>query len=798
MAIKKIKKVKGPEVDFTVAAKIIEDVEVGSHLEKSFLEYAYLIILQRALPDARDGLIPAKRRILYAMDTLNLQYDKKHVKSARVCGEVMGIFHPHSSSYGTLVGMAQDFNMRVPLVDGHGNFGSIEDGPAADRYTEARLSRASSFLLGEIKEDSVDMKPNYDSTTFEPTILPAQFPNMLINGSQGIAAGMANKMPPHNPREIMNATRWLLKHPEATLEKLMTFVPAPDFPTAGIILGVDGIKQAYKTGRGKFHIRARYHIEPLPRGKNRIIFTEMPYEVGVETVIEKIKIGIESGKIVGIADALDSTDKDNGMMFIVETKAGINPAVLVESLFKYTPLETSYGINNTVVTPDDTPAELGLKELLQIFIDFRIETVRRRTQHRLSKREHRMHQIEALTRVLLDIDKAIKIIRESSNPEEARTGLMKTFKLDTEQADYVMNMQLRRLTKFDRLELENEATKLLREIVELKGILDDHDTLINLIDEEFKEVAKFLDAERKSEVSGMTLEEHKAVVTKAAKVSTAEIADEPCYISLSRKGQVVRNPKAARNTVSALTTTRGKFIAVTNKARAFRLESIHVGEKPSDLTRLLPESLNAGERVLTVIPVTLEEGKVGGLAMGTKAGNVKIQAPNWPKTQDEFNVMALADENDEILSARWVDDIEAYDLVFITSDSSLLTFPASKVRPQGSLTGAGVAGIKFSPEDVEIIEFNVISNAEKENAVVVSVSDAGNAKFTPYALYPQKGRATGGVRSMKFLKTESKVTFSTVGVNPILETEDGYAIEALPLDRRRDGSGKPLARIPAR
>lgn len=799
MAIKKTKKAAGPEVDFTIPAKIIEDVELGNHLEKSFLEYAYLVILQRALPDARDGLVPSKRRILYTMSRLGLHHTAKHVKSARVVGEVMGVFHPHGSSYPTLVGMAQDFNMRVPLVDGHGNFGSVEDGPAADRYTEARLARAASFMLEEIKEDSVDMKPNYDGTTEEPTVLPAQFPNLLVNGSQGIAVGMANKMPPHNPKEIIDATRWLLKHPDATLDKLMTFVPAPDFPSAGIIIGTDGIKQAYETGRGKLVIRARHHIEPLTRGKNRIVFTEMPYEVGVETVVEKIQEGIESGKIVGIADAIDLTDKDNGIMFVVETKAGINPDALVESLFKNTPLELSYNINNTVITPDDSPAELGLKELLQIFIDFRIETVVRRTKSRLKKRKHRLHQIAALMGVLLDIDKAVELIRGSANPDAARTALMKHFDLDEEQADYVMNMQLRRLTKFDRIELENEKAKLDKEVIELDEILANRSTLISLIDKELKEVSQVLDVERKSEVMGVDLDQHIKESKAAAKVVSVEIADEPCFISLSHKGSIIRSAKAPRNTKSTIaTTTRGRFVAVTDKGNAFRIDALHVGEKAASSASVLPSPLPKGEKVIALAGAQFEDGKTAALAIGTKQGIVKVQDPKgYPKTQDEFSVITLA-KGDEILGMRWMEKQEDYDFVFIKSSSNLLTFPASSVRAQGALTAGGVTGVKTEP-DAEIIDFSVVSHQEKEaGALVVSVSDGATAKFTPLSAYPPKGRGSLGVRTLKFLKGETKVVYSTIALNPVLVTEDGTTLEVLPVDPRRDGSGKALGGIPVK
>ena len=797
MALRKKTK-QTPTTDFSGVAKVIDKVSTQDFLEKSFLKYAYMVILSRAIPDARDGLKPVQRRVLHTMNTLGLTPEKNHVKSARIVGEVMGIFHPHGSSYLTLVRMAQDFALRLPLVDGHGNFGSPGDGPAADRYTESRLSPAATYLLDEVKEDTVMMQPNYDGTTVEPSVLPAQFPNLLVNGSTGIAVGMGCNLPPHNPDEVIAAARWLLTHPNATVERLMDFVPGPDFPTGALILGNDAIKEAYTTGRGIIKIRARHTVESIGRGKNQIIFTEMPYETSIEKVIEEIKKKIDEGKLQGIADAADFTDRENGIRFVVETKTGINPEVLAMDLFKLTSLEVSYGINNTVITPAGTPETLGLKELLQIFLDHRIETVRNRTVFRAKKKRDRLHHVDALLKALLDIDKVIKIIRNADDPASAQQQLMKGFKMDELQAEYVMNLQLRRLTKFNRLELERENEELKKEIAELDLLLSDETRLRKLISDELAAVGKKISTPRRSEIVGGSLAEHAQEAKKIAASATIELADEPCVISLTQKGSIVRNAKPARGAKStALTTTRGRFIAITNKGRGFRIDALHVGEKPVASSTVLPESLEKGEKVICLTPVALEEGKVGGLAMGTKQGIVKVLAPNWPKTLDTFDVMGLQD-GDEIIGSRWVDDNTKYDFVFITSDSSLLTFPAEKVRPQGALSAAGVAGIKYDPANAEVVDFSVVSAEEKEKALVVSVSDAGNAKFTPYKLYPQKGRATGGVRSLKFLKGETKVSYSTVTVSPTLVTEDGTTLEALPVDNRRDGSGKPLGGVPAK
>lgn len=800
MATRKKSTSNESRTDFSGVAKVIEKVPVHQFLEKSFLSYAYMVILSRAIPDARDGLKPVYRRVLYTMLRNGYTPEKNHVKSAKIVGDTMGTFHPHGSAYGTLVRMAQDHSMMVTLVDGHGNFGSPGDGPASDRYTESRLNAAAMMMLQEVKENAVPMIPNYDGSTEEPAILPAEFPNLLVNGSTGIAVGMGCNLPTHNPDEIIAATRWLLAHPDATLEKLMEFVPGPDFPTRGLIIGTDAIKQAYETGRGIIKIRARHTIESLGRGKSRIIVTEMPYETSIEKVIKEIKEKINLGKLQGVADVADLTDRTNGTRFVVETKMGINAEALVHELFSLTSLEVSYGINNTVITPSGEPETLGLKALLQIFIDHRLATVLKRTEFRLQKKRDRLHHVDALLKALMDIDKAIDIIRNSTDTTTAQQKLMKAFKMDDIQAEYVLNLQLRRLTKFDQHELENEKDRLLKEIAPLEAILNDDKVLRKTVSEELLAVGKKLTTERHSEIVGVSLAEHIAESKKAVASASVEIADEPCFISFNRNGKVIRNAKPARNALAvASSTTRGKFIAVTNQGRGFRLESLHVGEKAMDLAGLLPGGLNAGERLLTVIPTDLPEGSVGGLTMGTKNGVVKVQAPNWPKTMDEFSVIGLA-EGDEVLGARWVEDSTKYDFVFINNNSNLLRSKVEGLRPQGSLSAAGVAGFKFDPASEEILDFSVVSHEEIEGgALVVSVSDAANAKFTPLKNYPFKGRNTAGVRTLKLLRGEERLAFSTIATGePVLETEDGTVLAPLPVDERRDGSGKPLGGIPVR
>lgn len=792
---------------FVNDAKIIIDTPVNEEVSKSFMEYALSVVYSRALVSATDGLKPVGRRILFSMFRDGYTPDKNYVKSARTVGNVMATLHPHgdSSIYDAMGKLAQPWYTNVKYIDGYGNWGDAGGSdPAAARYTESKLDKNALLMLSEIKENTVDMKPNYDGEEEEPVVLPVQFPALVINGTFGLAVGFASRMAPHNPTEVLDATRWLLTHPNADLDKLMSFIPGPDFPTGGQIIGMDAVRSAYETGKGSIKIRATYHVETLGRGKHNIVFTEMPYGSKTTVIKKKLAEGIKSGKLQGIADVNELTDREQGIRLVIETKTGVNPEVLVLDIFKNTPLEDTFAINNVALVKEmingklgDVPKTIGLKEQLEIFIAHRVDVVTRRSQHRKDKRDARLHIIEGMLKALANIDEVIRIIRAASDSSVAQTNLIKKFKIDEIQADYILGIPLRRLTKFDQIELNEEKIKLTGEVKELEKILTDDKVLRTLIGDELSAVRKQLDRPRRSVLVGGSLAEHMEEVKKVSKNLSVEIADEPCFISLTHKGSIIRNAKPARGAKSvAATTTRGRFIAVTNKGRGFRIDALHVGEKASAVYQVLPEALSKGEQVACLLPLALEEGKVGGLAMGTRQGIVKVLAPNWPKTLDSFEVMSLQD-GDEIIGSRWVDDNTKYDFVFITNDSSLLTFPAEKVRPQGSLSAAGVAGIKIA-DGAEVIDFSVVSAEEKEKALVVSVSDLGNAKFTPYSLYPQKGRATGGVRSLKLLRGETKVAYSTISTNPSLVTAEGVALENLAVDNRRDGSGKPLGGIPAK
>ena len=469
----------------------IVDIDVSAEMSESFLEYAYSVIYSRALPDARDGMKPVQRRILHQMSEMGLRPDKGHVKSARVAGEVMGKLHPHGDGaiYDAMVRMAQPFSQRLPLVDGHGNFGSLDAGPAAMRYTESRLAPAALALVNESDENTVDFGPNYDGQLLEPLVLPAAFPNLLVNGATGIAVGMATNMAPHNLGEVIAATKHLIENPKATLKQLMKHVPAPDFPTGGEIVGLEGIEEAYATGRGSFKVRATVSIEKVTSRKEGIVITELPYNIGPEKIVEKIAALVKAKKIQGISDIVDLTDGQQGTKVVVEIKPAYDAQEVLEKLYALTPMEDAFSIN-AVALVQGKPLTLGLKDLLQVFIDHRIEVVRRRSEFRKAKAESRLNLVDGLLKAIIDIDKVIKLIRGSEDAAAAKDGLMKSFKLSDEQATYILDMPLRRLTKMSKLELETEQKELKETIAFLKKLLSSEEAIRKQVSDELSETAK--------------------------------------------------------------------------------------------------------------------------------------------------------------------------------------------------------------------------------------------------------------------------------------------------------------------
>src|SRR3954470_24942032 len=550
MARRKARTTRVDPAAFDRAGANVFDNSLKTEIEDSYLEYAYSVIHSRALPDARDGLKPVHRRILYSMNENGYRPTHAYVKSSRVVADVMGKYHPHGdvAIYDAMVRLAQDFSLNVPLIDGHGNFGSPDDGPAASRYTEARMSQAAMLLVGELGEDTIDFRPNYDGSLQEPSVLPAAFPNLLVNGTSGIAVGMATNMIPHNLGEVVAAARWLITHPSATLDKLMEFVPGPDLPTGGSLLGLDEVRRAYETGRGVVRMRANVETGPLEgsRGRQAITVTELPYGVGPEKVIEKITDEVNKSKrLTGIADVKDLTDRENGTRLVIECKVGVNPQALLADLYRLTPMEQSFGINNLVLV-DGQPQTLGLKELLEVFLRHRYEVVTRRSAYRKRKREERLHLVDGLLIALLDIDKVVKLIRASEDAQAAKDGLMQKFKLSEIQATYILDTPLRRLTKYDRLELESEQSRLRQEIAELSRILDDEEVLKKLVSDELAAIAKEFATPRRTTLIDGDLKE---VLAASVRAGPLEVADDPCQVILSATGLVARTAAESEEAV---------------------------------------------------------------------------------------------------------------------------------------------------------------------------------------------------------------------------------------------------------
>ncbi|WP_394768327.1 DNA topoisomerase (ATP-hydrolyzing) subunit A [Lacisediminihabitans sp.] len=796
------------------AGERIDTVDVSAEMEGSFLEYAYSVIYSRALPDARDGLKPVQRRILYQMTEMGLRPDRGHVKSARVTGEVMGKLHPHgdASIYDAMVRLAQSFILRVPLIDGHGNFGSLDDGPAAARYTEARLAPAAMAMTENLDEDVVDFVPNYDNQLTQPEVLPSAFPNLLVNGASGIAVGMATNMAPHNLIEVVGAARHLIDNPNASLDDLMSFVPGPDLPTGGTIIGLAGIRDAYETGRGSFRTRARVSVENLTARKVGLVITELPYMVGAEKVIEKIKDGVNSKKLSGISDVTDLTDRLHGTRLVVGIKTGFSPDAVLEQLFRYTPLEDSFNINNVALV-DGGPKTLGLRELLQVYIDHRISVVTRRSQFRLARKKDRLHLVEGLLVAILDIDEVIQVIRTSDDSEEARTRLIDVFDLSQIQAEYILELRLRRLTKFSRIELEAERDELMAAIAVLEELLSVPQRVRQLVSDELEQVAEQFGTPRRT----LLTEARPSVATSSSSRSAPvlEIADTPCLVLLSTTGRAIRvdlpdspsdaPPRAARRSKhdailsSIVTTSRAEIGAITSLGRLIRLTPVDLPVVPENSVQLAAGVRIADylaidgkrERVLALVSLTSEQP----IAIGTRQGVVKRLAPGDYPNRPDFEVIALK-PGDQVVGVR--QSGESDELLFITSDAQLLHFPASAVRPQGRTAG-GMAGINLGAK-AEVVFFGAIDPSADPVVATVSGStstiagtDPGRAKVSLLSEFPGKGRATGGVRAHSFLKGEDVLFAAWAGPSPALAVGADGSVRALPdAGAKRDASGTPL------
>jgi DNA gyrase subunit A len=788
----------------------IQDIDLSTEMQGSFLEYAYSVIYSRALPDARDGLKPVQRRILYQMAEMGLRPDRGHVKSARVVGEVMGKLHPHGDSaiYDALVRLAQEWALRVPLVDGHGNFGSLDDGPAAARYTEARLAAAALALTENLDEDVVDFIPNYDGQFQQPAVLPAAFPNLLVNGASGIAVGMATNMAPHNLIEVVAAAIHLLENPDATTEDLMEFVPGPDFPSGGILMGLDGVKDAYTNGRGALKVRGKTSIEPLGPRRTGIIVSELPYMVGPERLLEKIRDAVQSKKLQGISDVTDLTDRNHGLRVAIGIKTGFDPNAVLDQLYRLTPLEDSFSINNVALV-EGQPRTLGLKEMLSVYVGHRLEVITRRSRYRLRRREERLHLVEGLLIAILDIDEVIQVIRSSDDSEQARSRLRSVFDLSELQAEYILELRLRRLTKFSRIELETERDALLAEIAALRELLGSPVLLRAEVAKELDAAADAYGTPRRTLL--MNAAPPKPRATKGA--ADLQIADAPTVLVLSTTGRTVRvdlgegqelTVPARRSKHDAIlttieTTVRAELGALTSLGRVVRFSPVDLPSVPATSVQLA-----AGTPLRDYLGITTKGERIVGfvrfesetpIALGTAQGTVKRIVPATLPVRPDLEVLGLKPGDTVVGAAEAPDDAE---LVFVTTDAQLLHFAASSVRPQGAPAG-GMAGVKLG-SGASVLFFGVVDPTAE--AVVATVSggdsilpgtDPGRAKVSSFAEYPAKGRATGGVRAHSFLKGEDRLTVAWVGPNPPQAVDPTGAVRKLPeAGARRDASGQPI------
>ncbi len=738
----------------------IEPRGLREEMRSSYMEYAMSVIVGRALPDVRDGLKPVHRRVLFAMHEAGLQPTRAYRKCARVVGDVMGNFHPHGDSaiYDTLARMAQDFALRYPLVDGQGNFGSIDDDPpAAMRYTEARLARLATEMLRDIDANTVDFTPNYDESRQEPLILPARFPNLLVNGSAGIAVGMATNIPPHNLRETIDAVVAYIDDPEVDVAGLMKHIKGPDFPTGGYIVGRGGIKEAYETGRGRVVMRGRAHVEPIRGGKEAIIVTELPFMVkkgGKGNLIDRIADLVREKKISEISDLRDETDR-SGMRLVIELKRDAIPEIVLNKLYKHTSLQQTFGVN-MVALADGVPRTLNLREVIRYYVLHQKEVVTRRTKDELERAERRAHILEGLLIALSNIDAVIKLIRSSPDPERARTGLIEQFELSTEQAQAILDMRLQRLTALETDKIKSEHADLQERIKELRAILGDEERLYSLIKEELLEIRDIYGDERRSEI-----------IHAEDEVDLEDmIAEEQMVISITRSGYIKRLPlstyrKQKRGGIGVIgmetkeddyiehlriCSTHDFLLFFTTKGKVYRLKVYELPEgartaKGRALVNLLP--LRDGERVQAVI-ATRDFSEHKYVVFATRKGLVKkteFTAYNTPIRAD--GIIAIKVRNgDELVSVRGTNGED--DVIMVARSGYAARFNESRVRPMGRDT-SGVRGMNVAEKGNEVLSMDIA----KDDTELFVVTENGYGKRTSIAEYPVKGRATKGVKTIQ-------------------------------------------------
>lgn len=740
----------------------VHDIDLKKTMEKSYIDYAMSVIAARALPDVRDGLKPVQRRVLFSMIELNNGPDKPHRKCARIVGDTMGKYHPHgdSSIYGSLVNMAQKWSTRYPLVDGHGNFGSVDgDGAAAMRYTEARLSKISMEMLADINKDTVDFAPNFDETEKEPVVLPSRYPNLLVNGTSGIAVGMATNIPPHNLKEVIGGVIKIIDNRieegrETSLEEILEIVKGPDFPTGATILGRAGIEEAYRTGRGKIRVRAVYDIEAMANGKNRIIVTELPYMVNKARLIEKIAELVKDKKIDGITDLRDESNRE-GMRICIELRRDVNANVLINRLLKHTQLQDTFGVIMLALVNNE-PRILNLKQMLEYYLEHQEEVVTRRTKYDLNKAEERAHILEGLLKALDHIDEVIKIIRGSSNVAEAKNQLMERFELSDVQAQAIVDMRLRALTGLEREKLENEYRELMAKIDELKSILADERKLLGVIREEILVISDKYGDERRTaigydeyDMSAEDLIPDDDVVVAMTNFGYIKRMSSDNFKSQNRGGKGIKGMQTIDEDYIEdliMTTNHHYVMFFTNTGRVYRLKAYEIPEagrtaRGTAIVNLL--QLMPGEKITSIIAMKeFEDDKY--LFMATRNGMVKKTSLKEYENVRKNGLQAIVlRENDELIEVKKTDNTE--DIFLVTKKGMCIRFHETDVRVTGRVS-MGVIGMKFE-EDDEIIGMQMSSQGE----CLLVASEYGYGKRTPIEEYNSQNRGGKGVRCYKII-----------------------------------------------
>ncbi len=751
--------------------------DISSELRKSFIDYSMSVIVSRALPDVRDGLKPVHRRIIYTMMELGMTPDKPYKKSARIVGDVLGKFHPHGDTavYDALVRLAQDFSTRYPLVDGHGNFGSVDgDAAAAMRYTESRMSHLALELVRDINKETVDFKPNYDESESEPTVLPSRFPNLLVNGSSGIAVGMATNMPPHNLTEVIDGVVMLIDQPDCTVADLMTVIKGPDFPTAGLILGRDGIRSAYETGHGSITMRSVHTIEEEKNGKMKIIVTELPYQVNKAKLIEKIAELARDKKIDGITDLRDESDR-RGMRIVIELRRDVRPQVVLNNLYKHTPMQSTFGVNALALVGGQ-PKVLNLKQLLFYYVEHQKEVIMRRTQYDLRKAEARAHILEGLRIALDHLDEVIALIRASANAEMARNGLIERFALSEEQAQAILDMRLQRLTGLEREKIEQEYNELQRMIAEYRAILADESLVYGVVRKEILEIRDRYGDERRTRIvaaegefdEGDFIQEQDVVIT-ISHSGYIKRAPSTTYRSQRRGGRgITAMGTKDEDFVEHLfiTSSHNHLLIFTNRAKVYRLMAYEIPElgrtaKGVPIINLL--NIEQGEKISAVIPVTKEDMVREDLYLftGTKQGIVKKSSLSHFANIRKGGIIALSlREDDELIAVRLTDGQQ--EIIIGTRMGMSIRFPESDVRVMGR-QASGVKGISLDDDDV-VIDMDVIT----EGTTVLVVTEKGYGKRTTIDDYRVQSRGGKGVKTLNVTKKNGQV----VGLKIVHEAED--------------------------